>query len=553
MRHAVACAFLLLSSAAGAVSFPELSPIVEHAGGHENDVAVVVGIGDYPNLPPIAGATQNATDWNAYLRDALGARLVLRVAETDATREEILEAARTAAHEATANGTLWFIFIGHGAPTATGDDGLLIGQDARPTNKSIQARGVSQKELLDVLATGKQANTVAIFDACFSGAGAAGETPLVPGTQATVPVRRAGPKSSTTVLSASDSFAGPLPGHQRPAFSYLLLGALSGWAQTGSGEISLASAFDYTRRELIGSFQSLSRAPSSSGDLASTRVRSLGRKSPELARAFADEGAARDADARDHERLAAEQAAKEKIAGPPLAEQADAYRRMRDARSERVLRPIGAATTAGALTWTGIAAASNLPLNSSNLTSPVATGVAGLASVGGGAAWVIGALGDADLRAEDEGIRIALRGADDQRLLHLYAAAESDRDFGERLRLIGVGLGVASALATAGGIGLIIVDPDEVAISGRPFQSVFFGDPGVILVQVVLPATLALVGGGLATWGFVRKSSEEGAAEAVESALSTGVITPEQQRLLEDRMRSASGEEREQLIRALQK
>ena len=40
---------------------------------------------------------------------------------------------------------------GHGAPSADGSDGLLLGMDVVQSADSIQARGIRQTELLDVL------------------------------------------------------------------------------------------------------------------------------------------------------------------------------------------------------------------------------------------------------------------------------------------------------------------------------------------------------------------------------------------------------------------
>ena len=139
-----------------------------------------------------------------------------------------IEAARS---QVRSGGTLWFVFIGHGAPSEDGQDGLLVGWDTQQTASSVYARGLMQGKVLDLLESGNQSQTVAILDACFSGQSGA-DTSLVAGLQPMIPSYALSSSSRrTVVLSAGSSkqFAGPLPGVSRPAFSYLALGALWGW------------------------------------------------------------------------------------------------------------------------------------------------------------------------------------------------------------------------------------------------------------------------------------------------------------------------------------
>lgn len=127
------------------------------------------------------------------------------------------------------DGRAWFVFIGHGAPSLDGADGLLVGVDAPQDAETLPTRTVSREELLQLLVA-DGADVVAILDTCLSGM-PEGES-LVPGLQPLVPTYTlATPPGSITVATAaaSDQFAGALPGETRPAFSYLLLGAAQGW------------------------------------------------------------------------------------------------------------------------------------------------------------------------------------------------------------------------------------------------------------------------------------------------------------------------------------
>jgi hypothetical protein len=158
------------------------------------------------------------------------------------------------AAEVVRGGRLWFVFMGLGAPWGDGMEGMLVGVVAQQTAYGLYARSVSQRELLDAAAGGAQSSTVLVVDACFSGRTGTG-APLAPGLQPLIRVKDAGPvlkagKSETAILSAgtSEQFAGPLPGANRPAFSYLVLGALRGWGDTtGTGDVSAQDAVDYAK------------------------------------------------------------------------------------------------------------------------------------------------------------------------------------------------------------------------------------------------------------------------------------------------------------------
>jgi formylglycine-generating enzyme required for sulfatase activity len=82
----------------------------------------------------------------------------------------------------------------------------------------------------------------------------------------------------------SDQFAGPLPGGFRPAFSYLALGALRGWAADARGDVTASGLVDYVRRVL-----SLSRDRTQTPELSTPETAAVvlgnGRESgPDLAK-----------------------------------------------------------------------------------------------------------------------------------------------------------------------------------------------------------------------------------------------------------------------------
>jgi hypothetical protein len=263
--------FLFTASATEPL-WPDLSQPPRFGGGGK-DAAVIVAIEDYVFVSDISGATENGLNWYSYLTDGRGTApsRVHLVTNHDATKEEIEDAIQRAREAVDPGGTLWFVFIGHGAPGQDGQDGLLVGSDTRQTASSVYARGLLQESLIASLEAGPQAQTVAVIDACFSGSAGSG-TALVDGLQPMIPTYAlSGASRNTVVLSAgaSNQLAGPLPGLSRPAFSYLALGALWGWGDAdGSGTVTTGEVHEYTLGTLTALPLGRRQTPSIRGDSA---------------------------------------------------------------------------------------------------------------------------------------------------------------------------------------------------------------------------------------------------------------------------------------------
>ena len=227
---------------AHAADWPDLGSVpLQRSSAGQSDAVVIVAIEDYLKVDDVTGARANADAWMRWFLQARGVlpSRVFKAFEGEATDLKMRELARKAAGAVQPGGTLWFVFIGHGAPSRDGTDGLLVGVDADRSADGIYGRSVSRTELLGLLGSGKQAQTVALLDACFSGQSASGQA-LVAGLQPLIPMALAStaPPARARVLTAAGSgeFAGPLPGASRPAFSYLALGGLMGWADVdGAG------------------------------------------------------------------------------------------------------------------------------------------------------------------------------------------------------------------------------------------------------------------------------------------------------------------------------
>lgn len=260
-----------VEKATAQLEWPDLSRPASTVGGGERDYAVIVGIGEYAHVASIPGAKRNAVDWYRHLVKTVGvpSDRVSLLLDEDATREEIELAAEEAASRVGRKGRLWFVFIGHGAPAAAGDDGLLIGFDAQQKARSLSARSLRRSALLETL-EGSRADAIhVVLDACFSGRSGSGEQ-LVAGLQPLVVTSSTPTSDARTTLftaAASDEYAGPLPGAARPAFSYLLLGGLRGWADgDADGRVSAGELHRYATATMRSTIRGRRQTPTLIGE-----------------------------------------------------------------------------------------------------------------------------------------------------------------------------------------------------------------------------------------------------------------------------------------------
>ncbi len=241
-----------------------------------NDAALVIGIHDYPFVEQVPGAKENAREWYLHLTGKVGipASRVFALYDREATAENIIEQAKRAAGAVQQGGRLWLVYVGHGAPLVRTVDGKLlepepglIGVDAQQTASSLEARSVPLPKLLEVLNAGPQRETVAIIDACFSGKTPHGSS-LAPGLQPLLALRsKAVARVVQLSAGSSDQFAGPLPGYDRPAFSFLALGALKGWGdKNADGVVTAREVIDYTNRVMAVAITNRNQRPELQGE-----------------------------------------------------------------------------------------------------------------------------------------------------------------------------------------------------------------------------------------------------------------------------------------------
>jgi hypothetical protein len=200
------------------------------------DAALIVAVENYSRLDPVEGASRNGIAWSKWLTGrGTNVRMLQGAA---ASKGAITKALNAAIGDVKEGGTLWVIYIAHGLPGEVEDgksrDGLLATYDTNGVDEE-EARdtSVSRNWLFrQIDAASNVRRAVVLLDTCFSGVGSGGKS-FSGRAFSPVPVPAAvQPKRVVLTAGGHNEYALPLPCHKerRPAFSYLALGALRGWA-----------------------------------------------------------------------------------------------------------------------------------------------------------------------------------------------------------------------------------------------------------------------------------------------------------------------------------
>lgn len=249
--------FLSARPSLAASPWPDLSKPAEAVGGSEKDAVVIVAIEHYQHLPERPGALAAAKNWQAYFAITRGvpANRVKLLVDDQARSHSIASATDAALHSVMPGGRFWFLFIGHAFPEVKGDDFRLLGWETGASLGSIYALGLLQMELLG----NSQDRSVFIIDASISGQ----STNIKPPRQKIPKEQRgllrpdalmkkyfdmAGGGDKRLLLASHWGAACQMPSVGQPAFSFLLLGALRGWANRANAAAPRSDADAAQRR-----------------------------------------------------------------------------------------------------------------------------------------------------------------------------------------------------------------------------------------------------------------------------------------------------------------
>jgi len=141
----------LLGSSLLLSNWPDLYEPSQVTPSQSDDVAFIISIEDYAYAPDIPGARENALAWENFFRNDLQISQVVTLLDENATKEEILYQAGELKNKTDSNSNIWMVFIGHGAPSPTGNHGVLIGVDAQQTARGLASRSIPIPELISIL------------------------------------------------------------------------------------------------------------------------------------------------------------------------------------------------------------------------------------------------------------------------------------------------------------------------------------------------------------------------------------------------------------------
>ena len=103
--------------------------------------ALIIAIGDYNDVSDIAGAVDNGRDWVSWLSKSqrLRGTNIQMLFDDRATKENIEDAAHLIGDRAKSGERVWLVFIGHGAPSKDGQEGLLLGLEPTGQGPSLES------------------------------------------------------------------------------------------------------------------------------------------------------------------------------------------------------------------------------------------------------------------------------------------------------------------------------------------------------------------------------------------------------------------------------
>ncbi|MBI4823896.1 MAG: ankyrin repeat domain-containing protein [Nitrospirae bacterium] len=206
------------------------------------DIAVVIGIEQYKNVPKSDYSYDDAKLMKAYLK-ALGfaERNIQFVTNTDATKSGIEKSIEGwLKNKAKPESRVFVYYSGHGAPEPKTGDAYLVPYDGDPNY--LELTGYPLKRLYDNLGKLQVAEVVVVLDSCFSGSGgrsvlAKGARPLVMTVEGLILPQNMAVLTSTQGTDISTS--NPERGHG--VFTYYFLKALK------EGKKSLAEIYEYIK------------------------------------------------------------------------------------------------------------------------------------------------------------------------------------------------------------------------------------------------------------------------------------------------------------------
>jgi hypothetical protein len=255
-----------LSAGVAFAGMPDLPAVSKSTNGKSSDAAVVVGIEDYPQISTVPYAKADSKAFYNWLRssgvaDPGNIRLFN---DFEGERQDIINALVEAKKDVGPGGRVWFYFAGHGIAHPNSGERLFVMGSGGPDNYAT--RSISFDDVKNAVA-GTPLTVVA--DACFNGKGRDGSD-ITGGKRnlfALEDIPSAPGDNVESWFSTTDAeSSSPLDGAQQGAFTYFLVGGLSGWAdKNGDKKVDNTELHEFVKTSLR-TIQIRNQTPTFSGD-----------------------------------------------------------------------------------------------------------------------------------------------------------------------------------------------------------------------------------------------------------------------------------------------
>jgi hypothetical protein len=211
--------------------------------------ALVVGVGDYRDIPDPAGARADAERFAQMLETSMGlpAKNILLLTDAHATRSDVLGHATWLKSNVPEGSRIYFYFSGHGTPDVKTGQSYILPHEATP--EMLADTGIKLSAVLQRLGDSQAKEVLAFVDSCFSGSG--GRSVLPKGTRPLVPIKEMAKQSRVALFSAAGAsqISGNLPDEDAGLFTHHVLeGVGKGRADAdGNGQVTLAELRNFVQ------------------------------------------------------------------------------------------------------------------------------------------------------------------------------------------------------------------------------------------------------------------------------------------------------------------
>jgi hypothetical protein len=215
---------------------PNLDAAHETGASAPGDAAAVLFVEDYVRLADVDGASRDAAMMATLFKKSVGIPDASVKVTTGGTRSRMRSTVQSAAKKVKNEGTLWVYFSGYGL--VHNGEWLLLGKDTLRDGSTAVRDGIKLNEIYEWSKRSAIGKVVLILDASFGGNHRDGSRVISPPPPS--PPRFRAPEDERIVVWMADTRARTAP-HYRAAdhgmFTYLVSGAMRGWADGALGDI----------------------------------------------------------------------------------------------------------------------------------------------------------------------------------------------------------------------------------------------------------------------------------------------------------------------------